>query len=68
MKKNIGTVDRNIRIVIAIIVGCLGIWFKSWWGLLALLPLVTALLRFCPVYLLLGISTNKSDRAENKTE
>jgi hypothetical protein len=50
MKSNIGNVDRIIRIVIGLGIGALGIAFRSWWGLLALIPLATAAV---------GISTKK---------
>jgi predicted RND superfamily exporter protein len=65
MKKNIGTTDRTIRIIAGIIIIALGVWFKSWWGLIGLLPLATALIGWCPPYALLGISTcrNKEQSA-----
>jgi hypothetical protein len=59
MKSNIGNVDRIIRIVIGLGIGALGIAFRSWWGLLALIPLATAAVGTCPIYLPLGISTKK---------
>ncbi len=59
MKKNVGTVDRIIRIVLAVVIAALGIYFKSWWGLLAVVPLATALIGWCPLYVPFGISTCK---------
>jgi hypothetical protein len=43
MKPNIGTLDRSIRAIVALVVG--------------IVMLVTALLRWCPPYGLLGINT-----------
>lgn len=57
MKKNVGKTDKIIRIIIALVIAGLGVYFKSWWGLLALLPLVTAITGFCGIYTLLGINT-----------
>lgn len=57
MKKNVGFVDSVIRIILAGVVFALGIAYHNWWGLLGLLPLITALVSFCPLYSLLGIST-----------
>jgi len=57
MKHNIGTTDRIIRLIAGLAIGALGIYFKSWWGLLAILPLFTAAFRWCPAYLPFGIST-----------
>jgi type IV secretory pathway TrbD component len=60
MKANVGGVDRVIRIVAGLIIIVLGVVFKSWWGLIGLLPLATALINFCPLYTLIGISTRKA--------
>ena len=59
MKKNIGTIDKAFRIVLGLIIIILGIIYSSWFGLIGLLPIVTALVGSCPVYLPLGISTYK---------
>ena len=34
-----------------------GLGFKSWWGALGLVPLATAIFRFCPAYVPFGLST-----------
>lgn len=59
MLKNIGTADRIIRLVIGVAVAVVGIVFHSWWGLLAVIPLVTAAVGFCPLYAPFRISTAK---------
>ncbi len=59
MTQNIGNTDRIIRIVLAVAIAVLGIVFKSWLGLIAIVPLATALVRTCPLYLPFGISTKK---------
>lgn len=57
MKPNVGGIDRTIRIVLGIVIIAAGVYFKSWWGALGLLPLLTALVRWCPAYLPFRIST-----------
>jgi hypothetical protein len=57
MKKNIGITDRWIRVVAGLAIGAIGIYFRSWWGLVGLLPLATAWIRTCPLYLPFGLST-----------
>lgn len=57
MKQNMGTTDRVVRAVLGIAGVALGFYFRTWWGLFALIPLVTAALGFCPLYLPLRIST-----------
>lgn len=61
MKTNIGNIDRSLRLVAGAAILGAGFYFKSWWGLVGLVPIVTALIRFCPLYPLLGISTCKRD-------
>jgi hypothetical protein len=60
MYQNIGTADRVIRIVTGVAIGALGYAFQSWLGLLALVPLLTAGIGVCPLYLPFGISTLKA--------
>ena len=57
MKANIGTVDRVIRVIAGLVIIGLGVYGRSWWGLLGLLPLLTAAVRFCPAYVPFGLST-----------
>ena len=60
MKKNIGIRDKWVRIVIGLLIGAAGIYFKSWWGLIGLVPLATALINSCLLYLPFGISTRRA--------
>lgn len=58
MTPNVGGSDRTFRIVLGVVVVGLGIFFKSWWGALGMLPLVTGLLGWCPVYVPFHMSTS----------
>lgn len=60
MKHNVGKADQTIRILFGAIIGIAGIYFKSWWGLVAIIPLVTAFTGLCPLYKVLGINTTKN--------
>lgn len=60
--KNVGTVDRVVRIILAIVLFSLFFLLPGnlkWFGLLGLIPLITALVGVCPLYSVLHISTNK---------
>ena len=57
MKCNVGGVDRILRAVIGLGILGAGAYFHSWWGLVGLVPLLTAILGFCPVYVPFGLST-----------
>lgn len=61
MKPNIGTIDRIIRVAAGIAIGAIGAAYGSWLGLLGLVPLLTAGVGVCPLYLPFGISTRKRD-------
>ncbi|MEM8675297.1 MAG: DUF2892 domain-containing protein [Cyanobacteria bacterium P01_G01_bin.67] len=67
MNKNIGILDRIIRVVIAgiLLYLGLGIYAGSTLGIglaiVSIIPLITSLLGSCPMYSLLGISTHKAN-------
>jgi len=60
MKTNLGTIERSLRIAVGLLLiilsltGAIGLW-----GWVGLVPLATGLLRFCPLYRLLGINSCK---------
>ena len=65
MKQNVGNVDRWIRIVLGIAVLSLLVFLNGpirWIGLIGLIPLITGLINFCPIYSLFGISTKKESK------
>jgi hypothetical protein len=64
MKTNIGSVDRIVRLVLGVVIILLGIYFKSWWGIIGIVPVITGLLNFCPAYSLIGVSTKKKVETE----
>jgi hypothetical protein len=60
--RNEGRFDRALRVGAGLVLLALGLTFGSWWGLVGLVPLVTGLVGYCPVYALFGISTCPLDR------
>jgi len=67
MKKNMGGMDRIIRVIFAIVVA--GLYFTGTITgvlatvliVLAAVFLVTSLINFCPLYIILGINTGKKE-------
>lgn len=59
MKCNVGKTDRNIRIIVGLFVIAAGVFFKSWLGLIGAIPLVTAALGWCPIYVPFGVTSYK---------
>ena len=64
MKPNIGFTDRIIRALLGAALLGAGYYFKSWWGFLGLVPILTAVVRFCPAYLPFGLNTCRLKRDE----
>ena len=58
MKLNVGGIDRILRIIVGIVLialtlmGTIGVW-----GWIGIVPLVTGLFKFCPLYSVLGMNT-----------
>jgi fatty acid desaturase len=63
MKRNEGTIDRVLRVVVAIaaVAGAAALGFASVWGIVLLVVAgvmaVTAAVGFCPLYAVFGISS-----------
>ena len=63
MGKNIGTVDRILRIVAGIVlIALVFVGPQTPWGWIGVMPLVTALVGWCPAYRLLGVRTCAVER------
>ena len=56
--QNVGTIDRVIRIAVGIaLLALVFVGPQTLWGLIGIVPLLTAFVGFCPLYRLLGIRT-----------
>jgi hypothetical protein len=60
MKSNVGSIDRVVRVLIGL--GLLSLFFllegkAKYFGLIGLVPLLTAAIGFCPLYTVIGLST-----------
>jgi len=66
MKKNVGATDRLLRIILGLVIITVGVFYESWWGIVGIVPLMTGLLNYCPLYCPLKLSTIK--RGDNKQE
>lgn len=59
MTCNVGGKDKVIRWIVGLVIIGLGLYYQSWWGLLGIIPILTAVFSFCGIYKALGISTCK---------
>jgi hypothetical protein len=62
--KNVGTIDRIIRTMIGLAAFGAGIYFRSWWGALGVIPIATAVMSRCGVYRVFGMSTCKMENKQ----
>jgi hypothetical protein len=62
MKKNMGSLDKNLRLVVGIVILLVGYLNSSWWGLVGVVPIITSLVSFCPAYLPFNMSTLKKSK------
>lgn len=60
MRCNVGKTDRMLRMVAGVAIIMAGVTTQNWWGAVGVIPLFTAMVRWCPAYVPFGISTDKS--------
>jgi len=64
MNINEGSLDRIIRVILGLVV--LSLWFvlqgsAQYLALIGLIPLITGIIGWCPLYTILGINTLKRE-------
>ncbi|MHC1729541.1 MAG: DUF2892 domain-containing protein [Syntrophobacteraceae bacterium] len=57
MTYNVCGTERIVRAVLGVIIILAGLYYASWWGLIGLIPLLTAVVRYCPISHVLHFST-----------
>ena len=65
MTKNVGGIDRTLRIVIGLaLIGAAATGTVGVWGYLGLVPLATGLMGWCPPYAMFGFNTCSVKKAD----
>ncbi|HFD86765.1 MAG TPA: DUF2892 domain-containing protein [Gammaproteobacteria bacterium] len=59
MPKNVGGIDRILRIVVGALLIVWAVLGGPVWAWIGVVPLATGFLNFCPAYSILGLNTNK---------
>jgi hypothetical protein len=57
MTCNVGRADRIFRGIMGLAILGAGIYYQSWWGLVGIILLGTAVAKWCPLYVPFKIST-----------
>ncbi|MFI5373669.1 MAG: DUF2892 domain-containing protein [Candidatus Rokuibacteriota bacterium] len=60
MTLNVGSAERVIRVLVGVVwLALVVVGPQTWWGLIGVVPIATALAGWCPIWSALGISTRK---------
>ena len=59
MKQNVGGIDRILRLIVGIALIAWGVMTNNWWGAVGIIPLFTAVVSWCPLYVPFGLSSKK---------
>lgn len=57
MKFNVGGIDRILRVVLGVALVAWALFGGPIWAWIGVVPLLTGLVSFCPIYALLGFNT-----------
>lgn len=58
MPRNEGTIDRALRVILGLVlIALVFVGPQTVWGWIGVVPLLTGLVGFCPLYRLVGINT-----------
>ena len=64
--KNVGAVDRIIRIIIGgVLIALVYVGPRTPWGWIGIVPLVTAIVSWCPLYRVFGLRTCEVSKCGN---
>ena len=59
MARNVGSIDKIVRIVVGVVlIALVFVGPKTPWGWIGIVPLLTVAMGWCPLYTLLGIRTD----------
>jgi hypothetical protein len=67
MKHNVCGGEKIIRALLGLIIILAGLYYVSWWGLVGLIPLLTATVGYCPVTHALRFSSCPMDSSPSST-
>ena len=66
MKHNVGSFDSVARVLLGLGIMAIGHHERSWWGAVAIVPLLTGALAFCPLYWVFGWNTCYQDEYDDR--
>lgn len=67
MNKNVGSADRLVRVILGVAIVAAGVYYKAWWGAIGAVPILTAAIGWCPLYLPFGLSSCSTKRSPQRS-
>ena len=64
MSCNVGKIDRVLRIVVGLALIIAAVALQWPWGYIGIIPLITGVVKFCPLYPLLKINTGCQNKPQ----
>jgi len=64
MTKNVGSIDRIVRMIAGIAVISWGVMYHNWWGAVGAVPILTVVMSWCPLYSIFGLSTCRTQESK----
>ncbi|UUZ82047.1 DUF2892 domain-containing protein [Paenibacillus sp. P26] len=61
MNCNVGKTEQAVRIAVGSAIVLAGLYYRSWWGLIGLAPILTGATRYCPANAVLGIQNCRAE-------
>jgi hypothetical protein len=67
MSKNVGGIDKLIRVILAMAIMAVGFYDPEYWWtfIIGVILLITAIASLCPLYSLLGFSTCHNENCDS---
>jgi len=64
MNKNLGKIDRVLRVIVGLAIVLYSFVEASWLGAIGLVPILTAIIGWCPLYCPLKINTCSKEKCD----
>jgi hypothetical protein len=57
LEPNVGKNDQIFRVIVGVLILAAGWYYQTWLGLIGIIPIIIAYVRFCPLYPMLKMNT-----------
>lgn len=68
MKKNVGGIDRILRLAVGLVIMAVAVYYRAWWGVFGLIIFLTGAMSRCGVYKLFKDFSTYKEKGEKEAE